>query len=197
MNIENIIEIQSIFRGYIVRKNNITSSKYQNKTWRKSQKWYKNGKFTECEKYQIKQINKITQCEIKKTDLRLNTETYELLKKTKPLLELNGFEWTEDFDGILKYNENLLYFNLKFVCDNSGSQTRSLREVYHFIKAQIGFLQNNKVNDIIFINILDGDTSYKHLSKYHYLLSKHKSIISNIFVGDMLCFRKWFSHINK
>jgi hypothetical protein len=39
MNIENIIKIQSLCRGYIVRKNNIISSKYQTKTWRKSQKW--------------------------------------------------------------------------------------------------------------------------------------------------------------
>lgn len=189
--IESIIKIQSFYRGYIIRKKYIAPSIYQTGKWRKSQKWYQDGRHNECEIYQIKKVNFITKCKIKKTKIRLNTETFELLKNSRPLKNPNGFEWTEDFDGVLKYNKNLLYFNLKFVCSDGGAQTRSLREVYHFIKAQIGFLQTNKQN-IHFINILDGNTSHKHINKYHYLLSKNKNVGNNIFCGDMATFNEYF-----
>lgn len=52
----------------------------------------------------------------------------------------NGYEWTENFDGLIMKNFSKYYFNLKFVCDVGGAQTRTLREVYHFIKHQMEYL---------------------------------------------------------
>ena len=76
------------------------------------------------------------------------------------------------------------------IYDRGGSQTRSLREVYHFITTQLNYLKQN----ILFINILDGDESYRNMDKFKYLLSKPDYLtIKNIFVGDMKTFYDWFN----
>ena len=99
------------------------------------------------------------------------------------MINSDGYEWSENFDGYLINNNNKYYFNLKFVCDCGGSQTRSLREVYHFIKYLIKFNTNN----IYFINILDGDTSYNNMDKYKYLINKEKfkHILKYVFIGSL------------
>ena len=88
----------------------------------------------------------------------------------------DGYEWSENFDGLLLINNKKYYFNLKFVCGNGGSQTRTLREVNHFIKYQLEYLikYNNINNNIYFINILDGDASYNNMNKFIFLLNKKK-----------------------
>ena len=43
------------------------------------------------------------------------------------------------------------------ICGSGGSQTRTLREVYHFISAQQRYLEQELSFKIIFVNILDGD----------------------------------------
>jgi hypothetical protein len=108
------------------------------------------------------------------------------------MINNNGYEWSENFDGKLIKNNNIYYFNLKFVCDSGGAQTRSLREVYHFIKYQITYLiKFNKIN-IYFINILDGDTSYINMNKFKYLINKdeYKNIAKYIFIGSLYDFQK-------
>ena len=104
----------------------------------------------------------------------------------------DGYEYTENFDGKIVKNNINYYFNLKFVCDNGGAQTRTLREVYHFIKYQLEFLIKNKVNNTYFINILDGDTSYNSMNKYLYLINKdiYKKYIKYIFIGSLYDFQK-------
>jgi len=67
-----------------------------------------------------------------KTDERIHMETMIIQKNKHP----DSFEWTENFDGYIIINDKKYYFNLKFVCDQGGAQTRTLREVYHFIKCQ-------------------------------------------------------------
>ena len=61
----------------------------------------------------------------------------EYFLKIMKLFLLEIHEWSENFDGKIINRSNIFYFNLKFVCDCGGSQTRTLREVYHFIKYQI------------------------------------------------------------
>ena len=173
----------------------------QTKDWRKSQDWYIDGKHNECELFQRKQIETILQVECAKTNLRFNTETYKLENMTRPLDHENGFEWTEDFDGVSMLRDKKLYFNLKFICDAGGAQTRSLREVYHFIHCQLEYFSAEQIEEttlpknIYFVNILDGNTATKHLSKFQYLLNKEKynSIKENVFVGDMYTFNNWVS----
>jgi non-homologous end joining protein Ku len=129
--IKNIIIIQKYIRRYVIQKQIlIPSSYYQTKEWRKNKDWYKNGKSNECEKYQIDLIGKIMRRKIKdfllmKTDDRINIESNEIINKKNPMINNDGYEWTENFDGKIIKNNNIYYFNLKFVCDNGGAQTRN------------------------------------------------------------------------
>lgn len=173
----------------------------QTKGWRTSQPWYIDGKHNECELRQRSQVERILEFQCAKTNMRFNTETYNLQKITRPLDELNGFEWTEDFDGLSIVGDKKFYFNFKFICDAGGAQTRSMREVYHFVKCQLEFFDNlqseerHDKENIYFINILDGNTAMKQLPKFKYLIEKdkYKSIKNNIFIGDMYTFKRWYS----
>jgi len=172
----------------------IIHSKNQTKDWRKSQSWYKGGKSNECEIYQRELIKDITKKECPKTNMRINLRTLDLVENTNPLTREDGFDWTEDFDGCQQNNGSELYFNLKMICDSGGAQTRSLREVYHFIEAQMEYLLKNQEKSIYFINILDGDTSYGQKEKFQYLLNlpEYATVIDRIFIDDMFMFKYWY-----
>jgi hypothetical protein len=194
-NIKQILTIQKYVRGYLTRKHIlIPSSFYQTKDWRKNRKWYKNGKSNECEKYQINLIEKMIVIKLMKTDDRINMETNEIISKKNPMINNDGYEWSENFDGLLikNNNNNKYYFNLKFVCDSGGAQTRTLREVYHFIKYQMEYLIKFNMNNIYFINILDGDTSYNNMDKFKFLINKekYKHVIKYVFIGSLYDFQK-------
>jgi hypothetical protein len=190
--IKQIIIIQKNIRKYIIKKNIlIPKSLYQTKIWRKNRLWYKNGKYNECEKYQISIIEKIINLNLRRTDERINIENNSIINNKNPLINNDGYEWTENFDGKIIKNNNIYYFNLKFVCDFGGAQNRTLREIYHFIKYQMEYLLNNN-NNIYFINILDGDNSYHNINKFNYLKNneKYKNNIKNIFIGSLYDFQK-------
>ena len=192
-NIKQILIIQKYIKGYLIRKSIlIPPSFYQTKLWRKNRIWYKNGKSNECEKYQIKLIVKIIKHELKKTNDRINMETNDIICNKNPMASSDGYEWSENFDGLLIKNNNIYYFNLKFVCDNGGAQTRTLREVYHFIAHQLEYLIKYKTDTIYFINVLDGDTVYNNMDRFGFLINKekYKHIIKYIFVGSLYDFQK-------
>lgn len=170
----------------------IDEAQYQTKDWRKNAIWYKNGKYNECEKYQINIIEKLLKSKLNKTYKRINTETNEIIENKNPVKNCDGYEWTENFDGIVEKNGKTYYFNLKFVCDKGGSQTRTLREVYYFIKYQLNYLVKFNVKNIYFINILDGDTSHNNMNKFNYLKNKeiYKKVKKYVFIGDLYTFQK-------
>jgi hypothetical protein len=113
INIVKIIIIQKYVRRFLIKKQIlIASSYYQTKIWRKNRKWYNNGKSNECEKYQINLIEKILQNKIIKTNERINIETNEIIDKKNPMIFDDGYEWTENFDGLIIKNNNKYYFNL-------------------------------------------------------------------------------------
>ena len=119
---KNAIIIQKCIKKYLIMKNIlIPDSCYQTKVWRMNRNWYKGGKHNECEKYQLKMIEKIISNRVEKTYFRINIETNELTEIAYPLKKIDGFEWTENFDGRLLINKNTYLFNLKFVCDRGGS----------------------------------------------------------------------------
>jgi|APSaa5957512622_1039677.scaffolds.fasta_scaffold34380_2 hypothetical protein len=190
----------------IIRKNkqteklidniSIIDSKQQTKDWRKNQNWYKGGKSNECELFQRSQIELITNIKCIKTDLRININTMLLDRKSKPMTYPDGFEWTENFDGFFRHNNCKYLIDFKFVCDSGGAQTRSLREVYHFITYQLENLLSKPKKDTYFINILDGNESYKTLDKFNYLTNKKKynNVKKFIFIGDMYSFNKYWIH---
>jgi hypothetical protein len=172
----------------------IPQSYFQTKEWRKARTWYKNGKANECEKYQIDLIEKMTETILNKIPDRINMETYEITSNKYPMKNSNGYEYTENFDGLLIKDTNKYYFNLKFVCDKGGAQTRTLREVYHFIKCQMEYLikLNTNANNTYFINILDGDECYHNMDKFLYLLNKeiYTQIKKYIFIGSLYDYQK-------
>lgn len=194
IHIDNNIKNNNLHNLRYINKIDIIKNIYQTKEWRKTQKWYINGKYNECEKYQMKIINKITNMKCYKTNYRLNIFDYSFKEIIHPFKNNNnGFEWSETFDLYQKINNIKIYYNLKFICDKGGAQTRSLREIYHFIITQLNFLLNNTNDcDIRFINILDGDTCYKYIHNYINLLNneKYKVIKNNIYIGDMYNFIK-------
>lgn len=168
------IIIQKYFRRYNVKKYIVIPHSYfQTKIWRKNRIWYGNGKKNECEKYQINLIEKICKNKLMKTFERFDINTYEIKNIKNPNTFINGYEITENFDGKIVLNNIVYYFNLKFICDSGGSQTRSLREVFYFIKYQLENLLSNNIIKI-FINILDGDTCFENIDKFYYLLNKKK-----------------------
>lgn len=175
----------------------ITPSSMQTQTWRQQQQWYINGKHNECELYQKKIIEQITNLPLEKTNKRIHTRTNKIYDMKQPMKSVDGFEYTENFDGYLFNNYNEYYFNLKVICNNGGAQTRTLRNVYHFISYQLEhLLKSHEYNPTptYFINILDGDLSNKHMKKFYFLLDKpeYNSVQENVFIGDMKQFQDFW-----
>lgn len=110
-----------------------------------------------------------------------------------PLKKDDGYDWTEDFDGFINTNNKKYYLNLKMVCDNGGAQTRTLREVNHFIRCQMNNLMTNNSENIYFINILDGDTSHKSMRYFNNTLNEFETYKKYVFVGDMYDFDIWWN----
>lgn len=174
---------------------NIVSSILQTKEWRKNTGWYLTGKSNECEKFQITQINRLIFPNVlSKCFDRINMDTMEIQECKSPLKHDYGYEFTENFDGKLNTDNGLFYFNFKFVCGDGGSQTRTLREVYHFIRVQIEILikENSLSKPLYFINILDGDSCNKGMKYFNYLLQKDKfkEKTTYVFIGDLFSFQK-------
>jgi len=202
--IKDPIIIQKVFRGYLSRRYVHTiSSKYQTKQWRQR---YISGtqKDSSSEKYQRKFVEKITGNTCPKCIDRINLENFKIVPISNPMTKNktpvpDGFEYTEDFDGKQVKNDEIFYYNLKFITEGGGAQTRSLREVYHFVKLQIENIKkrigDGEPNNIYFVNILDGDVSNFRQIHFDYLLDKvdNKNIRDKIFVGDMNKFSHWFN----
>ena len=149
------------------------------------------------ENFQRKMIVKGTGIKCEKTNMRINLRTYELVNIRQPNKNIDGFDYSEDFDGIQSIKNKNIYINLKCVVGHGGSQTRSLREVYWFILGQLNILKKTK--NIYFANILDGDQSNLCMSKYNYLLEQPEyiDVSKNIYVGDLKDYFNWFNLIFK
>lgn len=182
----------------------ITDSKYQTKQW-VHEHISETQKNTAREKYQREQVEQITKKKCPKSNcIRINTDTFEMRRNTRPMTNNgetipDGFDWTEDFDGEQNINDKKCFYNFKFVTETGGSQTRTLRECDHFIKTQLDYLKHNNNNDIYFVNIFDGDCSYKFQVCFNYLLNKpqYNDVTKYVFVGNMKNFQDWYLGFNK
>jgi hypothetical protein len=188
----------------------LISSELQTKAWRKLQKWYKGGKHTECEVYQKSQllhiINKIL-IDLGKEKITCIPYTSDRINEDKELYTIenchcpgknklkNKFEYTENFDGKLELFGKIFYFNLKFVCEDGGSQNRTLKLVYMFIKSQYKHIQKHNPKNTYFVNILDGDTCRKNIE--HIKNAKTYFNVENVFIGDTKEFSSWINKIVK
>jgi len=125
-------------------------------------------------------------------------ETNEIMEERYPMIRENAFYWTEDFDGKQVYTDKNLYYNFKMCIGNGGAQTRTLREVSHFIEYQLIYNLEHIHNIKYFANILDGDVCYKFNSKLLYILNKekYKYVKNFVYIGDTYGFIDWFDSIN-
>ena len=57
-------------------------------------------------------IEKLISTKLKKTDHRLDIENIEIKNIKNPLTYENGFDFTENFDGIIYRDDSTYYFNL-------------------------------------------------------------------------------------
>lgn len=100
----------------------------------------------------------------------------------------------EDMNEIFVSESIKYYENFKMVCGTEWAQTKTLHEVYNFITAQlIGYSKIKKTID--FINILDGDKSWRTRDKFNYLKKKekYKSIKNKVFIGDLYEFERFYN----
>jgi hypothetical protein len=184
------------------KEDDITPSNLQTKTWRTNCCWYQGGKRNQCEKYQVEQIHMITGIISSKTHMRINADAkYIMQEVSNPMSRDDGFYWTENFDRILLKDNIKFHINLKMICGPGGGQNRSLSEVSNFIICQLEYLMRHDVDNVYFLNILDGDASYAKMRQFPYILNKeiYNSKKRFIFIGDMYTFRnEWdmtYKHI--
>jgi len=146
---------------------------------------------TRMEKFQREKIIEGTGFECTKTNTRINLRTNTLKDISQPNTSVDGFDYSEDFDGRQLINENTIYIDLKCVVGKGGAQTRSLREVYWFIQGQLNVLKTTK--NVYFANILDGDESNSCMSKFEYIASLpgFEDVRSRLYVGDLKGYFAW------
>lgn len=147
------------------------------------------------EKFQRQKIMDGTALSCSKTNMRINLRTHTLHEIAHPNINEDGFDYSEDFDGIQTIHEKKFYINLKCIVGKGGAQTRSLREVYAFVMGQLHVLQSEKHEGIYFANILDGDEAHHAMSKFTYLLSlpEFESVRNKVYVGDLKGYFDWFT----
>ena len=146
------------------------------------------------EKTQRAQIESGTNVKCEKTSTRINKRTREMIEICRPMTQKDGFDYTENFDGVQRFGDKIVWVNFKSVIGKGGSQTRTLRdETYPFIEAQLNYLAKNGRTDYYFANILDGDEAASVMDKYEYLLSwdDFKDVKIHVYVGDMFGYFDW------
>jgi hypothetical protein len=147
--------------------------------------------------YQRSSIEEHTKNLCYKTNMRINLMTNKLTQIAKPNMHDDGFNYSEDFDGCQVKNDKTIYINLKCIVGKGGSQTRSLREVYWFIRGQLEILKNGDDKKIYFANILDGDEAYSVMSKFTFLTNMYKNddILKRIYIGNLKDYIKWYQDL--
>ena len=150
---------------------------------------------TNPENYQRAQIIKETQIDCPKTNIRINLRTHKLHEISRPNVEEDGFDYSEDFDGRQFHHKKEIFLNMKCIVGKGGAQTRSLREVYWFIQGQLLVLKKAGRDNLYFANILDGDEAHAVMSKYQYLLGlkEFADVKDKIYVGDLKGYIDWFA----
>ena len=148
------------------------------------------------EKYQRHQIELHTGIPCTKTYKRLNKEDHTILKTHKHPMKLDdGYDYTENFDGVQVFDDTHVYVNMKCVCGQGGSQERTLRDETHmFVRCQLEYILATNDQSVYFANVLDGDKAKKSMVYFQNLLNKPKYIDVNnrVFVGELKDYIDWF-----
>jgi hypothetical protein len=150
------------------------------------------------EKYQRKMVIECTGVKCPKTNARINLEKNTLEEVAHPNKNDDGFEYTEDFDGVQAIEGLKIYVNFKCIVGKGGAQTRSLREVYLFVSGQLKYMLKEPTKNTLFANILDGDEAHANMGKFKYLLAKpeYASVRDRVYVGDLKGYFAWLKSVN-
>lgn len=148
---------------------------------------------TRMEAYQRSKVEEGTDHPCIKTRTRINWREKKLVAVAQPNRMDNGYDLTEDFDGVQEIGPALVYINFKCIADAGGAQTRSLREVYHYVEAQLEVLLVGAESHVLFANILDGDAAAKAMRHFEYLLALpvYASARPRVYVGDLRGYFDW------
>ena len=146
---------------------------------------------TAMEHWQRKQVEDGTGVVCPKTKMRINVRTKTLHEIAQPNRRPDGFDFTEDFDGIQTFGETTVYLNFKSIVSAGGAQTRSLREVYWFVGGQLDVAKTTP--GILFANLLDGDEPASQMDKFQYLLGleEYAGVRDRVYVGDTRGYFTW------
>jgi hypothetical protein len=147
------------------------------------------------EEFQRQAIIEGTGIPCPKTNIRINLRTNTLKDIAHPNTQSDGFDYSEDFDGVQTVKDKKVYVNLKCIVGKGGVQTRSLREVYWFVEGQLHTLQTTP--NIFFANILDGDEAHAVMSKFTYILSlpQFAPVKNKVYIGDLKGYFDWFGSV--
>ena len=151
------------------------------------------GQSMKAENYQRNVIEAGTGFQCPKSDhMRINTETYEIAKNVRPYSGPNAsYDWTEDFDGLQTFGGTCrIFYNFKSIVEAGGSQTRSLKCVYDFVKAQRDVIHKSRNVDkkTLFVNILDGEICAKNMHMFRRFDNEDQ-----IYVGDLYGYFDWLN----
>ena len=152
---------------------------------------------TKPEKYQRAQIEIGTGQKCSPTKMRINWRTNELVEQAQPMKNVDGFDYTENFDGKQVFGEEgiVVWVNLKSVVGKGGSQTRTLRdECYKFIHYQLEYmLKQGGCKKVHFANIFDGDEASSKIKMFKYMidLPAYADVKNYIYVGDLKSYFDW------
>jgi hypothetical protein len=143
------------------------------------------------EVYQRQKVVEGTGVPCPKTTMRINLRTNTFHDIAHPNTQANGFDYSEDFDGVQVKGTTRVFLNFKSIASAGGAQTRSLREVYWFVEGQLKMLKDHPA--VYFANILDGDEPDSHMDKYSYLLSlpEFADVRQRVYVGDLHGYFEW------
>ena len=144
--------------------------------------------------YQRKTVLSNTNISCDKTNMRINLRNNTMENLSRPNMFNNGFDYTENFDGLQVLENSKIYLNFKSVSGVGGHQTRTLRETYHFINGQINILKS--YSNTYFANILDGDYAHSCMEKLKFsTLNETEDIKSRIYIGDLKDYILWFNNL--
>lgn len=144
------------------------------------------------EEYQRSQIIHGTGFPCPTTSMRINYRRNVMEPIATPMRHPNGYDYTENFDGMQVIGHKTIWINLKCVVGKGGSQTRTLRdECYHFVEYQLQYLLTHPGD--YFANIFDGDEAAHSMPKFHYLLDlpDYITVKKYVYVGDLKDYFEW------
>jgi hypothetical protein len=144
--------------------------------------------------YQRSKIVEGTGVACSQTIVRINKRTGQMHDILHPMKHENGFDYTENFDGMQKLGENTIWINLKSVVGKGGSQTRTLRdECYPFIDAQLNYLLSSNTTTCFFANIFDGQEAAARMPMFNYLLNlpQFVNVKKYVYIGDLKNYFEW------